>query len=136
MISRISLTAGGILNLLFGLFHLTFPWLLRWTDDLGGMSAGNKAVLFTAHVWIIFVLLAFAYLSVFHCRQLLTTALGTSLLTVIFFLWIIRAGAEVVFFRLGEEGALWRVFLFVALATLYLLPVLRRDAMRGGGDDQ
>lgn len=47
----------------------------------------------------------------------------------IFFLWLIRAAAEIVFFRLGPEGVLWRVILFLVLSILYFIPAIRRDTL-------
>ena len=37
-------------------------------------------------------------------------------------LWAYRAAAELLLFRIGVEGAWWRFYLFLALATVYLVP--------------
>ena len=72
---------------------------------------------------MIFILITFAYLSFTWQVDLLTTSLGKALMVTMAVVWLIRAGTEVAFFHLGEDGAVWRVVLFVILAALYGLPV-------------
>jgi hypothetical protein len=74
----------------------------------------------------VFVLLAFAYLSIVHRVDLAATPLGKSVLLMIGVVWLIRGVAEVVFFRLGAEGAVWRLALFLVLSAIYILPALPR----------
>jgi hypothetical protein len=47
--------------------------------------------------------------------------------------WIIRSVAEIAFFRLGQDGASWRLAVFLALSALYLVPALFSSARRTGG---
>ncbi len=132
MISRTCLLIGGILNILFGLFHLSFPWLLRWPEQLGNVSSANRALLYTLDSWIILVLLLLGCVSIFHRSDILATALGTTLMLSISGLWLVRAGAEVIFFRLGVDGAWWRLLIFLILAGLYALAFLRKSSARLG----
>lgn len=132
MISRTCLLIGGILNTLFGLFHLSFPWLLRWPEQLGNMSSANRALLYTLDSWIILVLLLLGCVSIFHRSDILATALGSTLMLSISGLWLVRSGAEVIFFRLGVDGAWWRLLIFLILAGLYALAFLRKSSARLG----
>ena len=132
MIARTCLLIGGILNILFGLFHLSFPWLLRWPEQLGNMSSANRALLYTLDSWIILVLLLLGCVSIFHRSDILATALGSRLMLSISGLWLVRSGAEVIFFRLGVDGAWWRLLIFLILAGLYALAFLRKSSARLG----
>lgn len=131
MTSQRALVAGGILNLLLAVFHMLFPWIFAWGKDLQAVSNVNKAILYTFQSVMVFVLVAFAYLSIVHRTDLVTTRLGRSVLFLIGIVWLIRAVAEVVFFRLGADGAVWRLALFLVIAAVYLLPALaqRRRAL-------
>ncbi len=64
--------------------------------------------------------MAFAYLSIVHRADVLATRLGRYILFVIGTVWLIRAVAEVVFFGLGADGAVWRLVLFLVLSLIYL----------------
>lgn len=121
-----ALVVGGILNLLLAVFHMLFPWIFAWGEDFRAVSHVNRAILYTFQSVMVFVLVAFAYLSIVHRTNLVTTRLGRSVLFLIGPVWLIRGVAEVVFFRLGADGAVWRLALFLFLAAIYLLPALLR----------
>jgi hypothetical protein len=124
MTAQRALVAGGILNLLLAVFHLLFPWIFAWSEDLQPVSAANRAIIYTFQSVMVFVLLAFAYISIVHKADLVATRLGRTVLLLIGIVWIIRGIAEVVFFRLGAEGAWWRLALFLVLSAIYVVPAL------------
>jgi hypothetical protein len=126
MTSHRALVVGGILNLLLAVFHMLFPWIFAWGEDLQGLSPVNRAIVYTFQSVMVFVLVAFAYLSIVHRIDVVTSRLGRSVLFLIGTVWLIRAVAEVVFFRLGADGAVWRLALFLVLSAIYLLPALLR----------
>jgi hypothetical protein len=74
--------------------------------------------------------LFFSYMSIFQWRDLLTTSLGKAVLLSIGSLWIFRTIAEIMLFKIGVDGAWWRVFLFGALAFVYMIPLV--SAIRMG----
>ncbi len=122
--NRAYLQAGGLLNLAFAAFHLSFPWLFQWAADLGALSPVNRATIYTLHAVVILVLFAFAYLSLLHWDELLTTRLGRALMAAIALVWLLRSGAEVALYRIGAEGAWWRLGRFLALAGHYVRPLV------------
>jgi hypothetical protein len=72
------------------------------------------------------LLLFFAYTSIFHWKALLETSLGKTTLLSIGTLWVFRTLAEVFLYRIGADGAWWRVILFLGAAVMYMLPLVRR----------
>jgi len=121
---------GGAANLLFAAFHLTFPWLFRWNTELTTVSSVNRATVYTLHTAVVLVLLLFAYVSLVHWHELLTTGLGSAVTLAICLLWLIRTIAELVAYRIGIDGAWWRVAVFLAIFAIYLAALLAARPLR------
>jgi hypothetical protein len=115
---------GGIYNLAFALFHLMFWGLFRWKEDLTSLSRINRAIVQVMNLCLIFVFLAFGYISLFHTTELLSTSLGNTLLVLIFIFWILRAIEQIVFFGLRKKISVILFIVCVFGAFFYLLPVL------------
>jgi len=122
--SKALLIAGGILNALFAVFHFALPSLAQWQDTLSTISTDNQAVMYTLNLAVALVLLVFGYVSVFHRRDLLTTNLGKALAISIALFWLVRAVAEILYFRIGVDGSWVGVLIFGAIGFLYLIPLL------------
>jgi hypothetical protein len=45
--------------------------------------------------------------------------------------WLIRSTTEIFVFRIGVEGTLWRLALFLTIAVLFLVPALRSSRRAG-----
>jgi len=121
---RALLIVGSVGHILFAAFHLSFPVIFGWQEALGALSNGNRAILYTLHLAVVLNLLVFAYISVFHWRELMATGLGKVVTFAICLLWILRILAEVGFFRIGVDGAWWRVALFLIMSFFYLIPLV------------
>ena len=121
--SKVLLIAGGILNALFAVFHLALPSLAQWQGTLCAISTDNQAVMYTLNLAVALTLLVFAYVSVFHRRDLLTTNLGKALGISIALFWLVRAVAEILYFRIGVDGSWVSVVIFRAIGFLYLIPL-------------
>lgn len=121
--NRILLLAGGLLNLLLAIFKIAMPHLFHWRDAMGASEGHMWATLYAENLGISLLLLFFAYMSIFQWQELLKTALGKTALLAIGSLWIFRSIAEIVLFRIGVDGAWWRVLLFLVVAAFYLLPL-------------
>ncbi|MGE5251495.1 MAG: hypothetical protein ACM3QS_14935 [Bacteroidota bacterium] len=127
------LFAGGLLSFALALFKIAMPWLFHWKEAMGSAEAHMWATVTSENMGISLLLLFFAYMSLFQADGLLETSLGNSLVLAIGTVWIFRTIAEVLLFRLGADGAWWRVVLFLALALAYLIPLassLRRRLTR------
>lgn len=119
---RALLIAGGVGHVLFAAFHFSFPTIFGWREALSALSNANYAIVYTLHLAVVLNLIMFAYISVFHWRELMTTGLGKVITFAICLLWIWRTLAEVVFFRIGADGAWWRVAVFLIITLFYLIP--------------
>lgn len=113
------LIIGGAFNFVLALFHVFFPWIFSWKTDLQRISNVNRSILWTFHAAIIFLLFTFAYLSVFRRDELVESRLGRSFLVIIGVVWLLRAVSEIGFFRIGVDGAIWRLAIFLGLSGLY-----------------
>jgi len=126
------LFTGGIFNLGFGIFHLFFWKLFDWKNDLASLSFINRNVM---QVWkndlaslsfinrnvmqvlnlcLAFVFFVFAYISVFHSSEMLTTGLGSALIFAISIFWFLRAIEQIIFFTLRKPIS-WILFILFLL---------------------
>ncbi len=115
---------GGFLWLAFFVFHILFWKLFDWKRDLESLTPTNKAVMQVLNLCLMLCFLIFAYISIFHTNELLTTGLGKSMLVGIVLFGIFRSIEQVIFFDLEHIRS--KAVLFVALlgTTIYLIPLI------------
>jgi hypothetical protein len=123
--NRILLFTGGLLNLIFALFKTAMPYFFHWREAMGSSPASMWATLFSENLGISMLLLFFAYMSIFQWRGLLMTGVGKTIMLSIGALWVYRAAVELLIFEIGVDGAWWRFVLFLAIAVMYLMPLVR-----------
>ena len=114
--------AGGIYCFGFVIFHLMFWRLFNWGEDLKSLSFINRATMQVLNLSLTFAFVIFGYISLFHSRELLETALGHSLLVLISLFWLLRAIEQVVFFKLKHWASAVFLMVFLAGAVLYGVP--------------
>jgi len=73
---------------------------------------------------ITFVFLIFAYISVMHTNELLTTPLGKSLLILIALFWFARAIEQIVYFGISNKVSLAFFIIFITGTVIYALPLI------------
>jgi len=117
------LTAGGLFNVVFALFHLLFWKLFRWHEELPKLSRLNRAIVQVLNLCLTFVFLIFAYVSFVHTGELLGTSLGRSLLVLMGAFWYLRAVEHVWFFRVRNRLSHVFLVLFLIGGSLYVLPL-------------
>lgn len=122
--NRTLLFAGGVLNLALAVFKIAMPYLFHWREALGSSATSMWAILLGENLGISLLLLFFAAISIFQWRELPETGVGKSLLLSIGALWAYRTIAEIVLFKIGVDGAWWRVLLFLVLAVIYFIPLI------------
>jgi len=118
------LTLGGLLCIVFAVFHLFFWKLFRWNTELAKLTSLNRAVMQILNLCLTFVFVMVAYISLVHARELLTTALGQALLLLIAAFWYLRAIEQIWFFGLKKPLSLLFFLIFVMGGLLYTAPVL------------
>ncbi len=120
--NRVLLIVGGLLTFLLTAFKIAMPYLFQWKEAMDSSPASLWSTLYAENLGISLLLLFFGYMSVFQHGEFLRSALGKTVLLCVGSLWVFRSVAEVVLFKVGQDGAWWRVLLFVALALMYLVP--------------
>ena len=115
---------GGFLWLAFFAFHLFFWKFFDWKRDLKSLTEVNRAIMQVMNLCLMLVFLIFAYISLFHTDELLTTGLGKSLLIGIILFGIFRAAEQVIFFDLRHIRS--KAVLIAALTgtMIYLIPLI------------
>lgn len=114
--------AGGVYCFSFVIFHLMFWRLFNWGEDLKSLSLINRAIMQVLNLSLTFAFVIFGYVSLFHSRELLETALGHSLLVLISLFWLLRAIEQIVFFKLKHWGSAVFLMVFLSGAMLYGIP--------------
>jgi hypothetical protein len=116
--------AGGLYNIILIVFHLLFWHIFNWKDDLPSLSFLNRAIMPVLNLSLTFVFVIFAYISLAHSNELLSTSLGRSLLMLIAVFWFARAMMQVAYFKLQHWGSLAFLLFFLAGGLLYGIPAL------------
>jgi hypothetical protein len=120
---KIVLRIGGVINLLFFLFHLAMVKPLG--EILAPLSSDIGATVSTLNIHVAFTLLIFAYLAIVQWHDLLTTRLGHITAIAISLFWFLRGINQVVFYGLTAPGTLMWVGLCLVFGLLHLIPVIR-----------
>ena len=115
---------GGFLWIAFFVFHIFFWKLFDWKRDLESLTKTNKAIMQVLNLCLMLCFLVFAYISIFHTDELLTTGLGKSMLVGIVLFGLFRSIEQVIFFDLKQTRS--KAVLFVALigTAIYLIPLI------------
>lgn len=115
---------GGLYNIALVIFHLLFWQIFDWAQDLRSLSFLNRAIMQVVNLSLVFVFMIFAYLSLIHTAELLSTTLGRALLLSISVFFFLRAMLQIVFFRLLHWGSVAFLVFFLAGGVLYGIPAL------------
>jgi len=118
------LFVGGIYNIVLIIFHLTFWKIFKWKKDLASLTFINRAVMQVLNLCLTFVFLIFAYISLFHAQEFLSTNLGNSLLLLISIFWFLRAVEQIIFFGLKNTTSAMFFIFFLLGSIIYLYPFL------------
>ena len=121
--NKILLRIGGVINLLFFLFHLAMVKPIG--EILTPLSPDIRATVATLNIHVAFTLLIFAYLALFQYRDLLTTRLGHNTMIAISLFWFLRGINQIVFYGLTAPGTTMWVGLCLVFGLLHLIPAIR-----------
>lgn len=117
------ITTGGVLFVLFGVFHLFFWTLFDWANELQNLSVLNSNIIQMLNISLSFYFFAFAFVYLFKRNLLLTGALGKIVLYINAIFFFIRLILE---FAFPEGSLFFGVFLLIC-ALVYLLPAVLKD---------
>lgn len=125
--SKALLTCGGILNVLFGLFHIFLGYqIAHWQQLPSGGRSMMQALNASGALFIFF----FAYASFFLREDLLGTRLGRGVLAVAALLYLSRAAEEFILFSFSPTIFFPCLLVGLLYATLvYLAKPAERKAL-------
>lgn len=118
---------GGVLNIVFFLFHLAFYWLFNWKTTLACLSLDNWAIYHTFNISCDFILLFFVFVSLVKPEKLLTEINGRRITLLMVGFFSIRIVLEFILWGYQGLNSLIIVFICIAPAILYGLPLIRRN---------
>lgn len=117
--------AGGIYNVILVVFHLLFWRIFDWKNDLRSLTFLNRAVMQVLNLSLTLVFVLFAYISLVHAAELLSTDLGRTLLFLMAAFWLARSVQQIVFFKLKTRASVAFLVYFLIGAVIYAIPALR-----------
>jgi len=122
--NKVLVIIGGILNTLFGLFHI---WLARAIHLSSGFSPETQGLLQAFNVFVTIVMFYFAYISFFQQRDLLSTKLGKSTLALVALAYLSRGVEEFFWFKFS-----WMIFIpCVLVGAIYVVLFFRCNPKPG-----
>jgi hypothetical protein len=113
---KLLVTAGGVIYLLFGIFHNTFWIYLSKVQDVNPALVKITQML-NLGCMVFFCSLGFVFLR--YRKAILTTSLGNGLLLLSAVFFIVRLSAEFFF----PPCAVGLVVTLILVSAVYLLPV-------------
>jgi hypothetical protein len=116
---------GGVIHILFVMFHLTFYQQFNWQEDLQSLSADNYGILLTLHMGVIFLFAAIGLISFLLREKLVTTDAGKAFSLMIAAFYGVRILAQFLYFPKDNLLTTIAIVVICAAAGLaYLIPVL------------
>jgi len=99
--------------------------MFNWKNDLKNLHPGNKAIMQTLNVHLIYYLLVVAFICIIFPTELQGTALGNAFLLSCSIFWLLRIINQFIFFKEVNSKliAIFLTLFFVAGAFLFALPV-------------
>lgn len=114
--------AGGIFHAAFAVFHLGFYRWFNWREDLRTLTFVNRSIVRILNQCLTIVFVIFAYVSLRHTGDLLSSGLGHSLTTAMALFWLVRALQQVAVFKLRRWSSRWLFLVFLLGSLLYGVP--------------
>jgi hypothetical protein len=97
--SKLILEICGVFHCIFGAVQIYYTYLFAANPYKANF--GNREITAIYGVWSCLVILYFAYISIFHSKDVLTSKLGKSLLVFVALFYFARAIEEVIFIEVG-----------------------------------
>lgn len=121
---------GGVINLLFAVFHLSFWKLFDWQHELTSLSPDNRAIMQVLNIHTAYILVVFFIVSLAFSNEIITTKFGRMFGMAIAGFWILRAVNEAVFWGLSSGRSWILIVVCLAIAALYIIPSSRKGAIQ------
>jgi len=115
---------GGLYNLAFAVFHIMFWKIFKWKRNLRRLLPMDRAIMQVLNIRLIYIFFVFAYISIFHQEDLISTQLGKVFIIVISLFWFMRAIEQIIFFGLKNLVSVVFTIISIIGAIFYLIPIL------------
>lgn len=99
------LRMAGIANLLFMVFHLLFPLMPGWSDNLNAMSLDYRSIFLSFHYILISFFGFMGFISTFQIKKLINSPVRNYVLWMFSSLFIIRIITEFVCWGFNFPGS-------------------------------
>jgi hypothetical protein len=120
---------GGVINLLFAVFHLSFWKLFDWQHNLASLSPDNSAIMQVLNIHTAYILVVFFILSLVFSNEIITSKFGRMVGMAIAGFWILRAVNEAVFWDVSSVRSWILIAVCLVIAGLYIIPSSRKGAI-------
>lgn len=118
------LIIGGVINFLLAVFHFSFWKLFNWPESLLSLSPLNQGIMQVLNIHLGFVVLVFAYISIFCYQELLSTKLGKVIIVSIIIFYILRAVNQLIFWDIILPSSVLISLFLLLVAGIYTKPLL------------
>lgn len=115
---------GGIYCLAFAIFHLAFWKLFDWKTELPKLNAVNRGVMQVLNLRLTYLLLVFAFVSIYFNSDLLASELGKIILGAVSLFWLMRAIEQPIFWKFKDAVSVAFFVIFLFGAVIYFLPLI------------
>ncbi|MDX2006423.1 MAG: hypothetical protein SFU83_14190 [Meiothermus sp.] len=123
-LEQLSLTAGGVLTVSVGLFHLAFWRLFDWKDELPRLQPVNRGVLQVLNIQITVMAFVLGFVSLRYPAELSSTPLGQALVWGIAVFWLVRALNQPLFWGMSSRVSMAFTAVWAIIALTYLIPAV------------
>lgn len=121
-LKKIMISIGGVLSVLFGLFHLSFWILFDWKNELLKISIENRNIMQMLNIGSSIILLSFGYILLFNRNEVINTKIGKTILIILAIFYFARLIMEFVF----SGGSFLFGFILFICVLIYLIPAMIR----------
>ncbi len=119
------LKIGGVFHLICALFHIVFPKMFNWNENLSELSDDKSIIikqnLHIMNICLLLFWLVFAIVPFFFASELLTTSIGKTILISIIVFWIIRIFIlQPIFVGLKTKES-WQMIIFFLFGFIFFV---------------
>lgn len=122
---RTLIQIGGVLWIVCFIFHVLFWRLFDWSNDLESIKKVNKSIIQVLNLCLMLCFLVFAYISLIHTDELLSSALGRTMIAGMAAFGIFRSLLQVPFFELRLFRSKLVLFGALLIGIVYTIPLFQ-----------
>lgn len=120
---RLLIQTGGVLWMICFAFHVFFWKLFAWRRDLESVMKVNKSIIQVLNLCLMLCFLIFAYISLVHTDELLTSSLGKSLVAGMALFGLCRFVMHFFYFDLRLFRSKLVLFGALLIGFVYTIPL-------------